>query len=405
MPVEWLFLDMNAFFASVEQQEHPELRGKPVAVVPLLTDSTCCIAASYEAKAFGVRTGTNVAEARRLCPNIHLIEAKHGPYREYHARIIRVVESCLPISEVWSVDEMVCKLWANERRLLDAIHLGEYVKARIKAEVGECMHCSVGLGPNPFLAKVAAELQKPNGLVVLDDDDLPHKLFRLKLTDFPGISRGMEARMAAAGVTTTEQMYGLSLPQMRTIWGGVGGERWWRRLRGQNVATPPVVRRSVGHSHVLPPELRTRAGAAAVIGRLLEKAAERLRHYGCQARGLSLHVRSDSGQTWAAKRRLTPCADTWTLLATLRQLGEHPFPKPKQAGLVLYDLLPDTAVTLPLFGEDAQRLAAARVVDVINQRYRHGALPKHGMLSMASVRPVSHTAEDKIAFGKITDLG
>ena len=398
MSVGWLFLDMNAFFASVEQQEHPELRGKPVAVVPMLTDTTCCIAASYEAKAYGVKTGTGVAEAKRLCPNIHLVEAKHGPYREYGARIIETVESCLPVSEVWSVDEMVCRLWANERRLLDAIALGELVKSRIKSEVGECMHCSVGLGPNPFLAKVAAELQKPNGLVVLDDDDLPHKLFRMKLTDFPGISRGMEARLGAAGVFTTEQMYDLSMPQMRAIWGGVGGERWWHQLRGHQVTLPSTDRRSVGHSHVLPPELRTRSGADAVIGRLLEKAAERLRHHGYQARGISLHVRSIDGQAWTAKRRLTACGDTWTLLTALRKLGEHPFPVPKQVGVVLYDLLPNAAVTLPLFGEDTLRLEAARAVDGINARYGRGTV------SMASVRPVSYTAEDKIAFRKIGEM-
>ncbi len=123
-PLGWLFLDMNAFFASVEQQEHPHLRGKPVAVVPMLADSTCCIAASYEAKAFGVKTGTKVAEAVRLCPHLRLIEAKHGPYREYHTRIVEVVEHCLPVTEIWSVDEMVCKFWANERRLSDALRLG-----------------------------------------------------------------------------------------------------------------------------------------------------------------------------------------------------------------------------------------------------------------------------------------
>ena len=110
---------------------------------------------------------------------------------------------------------MVCKLWANERRLPDALRLGEYVKTEIKRQVGECLHCSVGLGPNPFLAKVAAELQKPNGLSVIEEEDLPHKLHRMALTDFPGISKGMERRFAAAGVWTTEQMYLLTPTQMR----------------------------------------------------------------------------------------------------------------------------------------------------------------------------------------------
>ena len=394
----WLFLDMNSFFASVEQQERPELRGKPVAVVPLLADTTCCIAASYEAKAYGITTGTGVAEAKRLCPNLRIVEAEHGPYREYHARIRETVERCLPVTQVWSVDEMVCKLWGNERGLSDAIRLGERVKARIKAEVGDCMHCSVGLGLNPFLAKVAAELQKPNGLVVLDADDLPHKLFRMKLTDFPGISRRMEARLHAAGVRTTEQMYRLSVAQMRAVWGGVQGERWWHQLRGHDVALPPPVRRSLGHSHVLPPELRTPAGAGAVARRLLEKAAIRLRREGCWARGLALHLRAEDGRTWAAKRRLTACADTWTLMAALGALEEHPFPHVRQVGVVLYDLLPASQVTPSLFAGDADRLAASRAVDDLNRRFGRGKV------SLASVLPVKDTAPDKIAFAHIGEM-
>lgn len=398
MAVAWLFLDMNSFFASVEQQEHPELRGKPVAVVPMLADTTCCIAASYEAKAYGVKTGTNVAEAKRLCPNLRLVEAKAGPYREYQSRILEAVGRALPVTEVLSVDELVCKLWANERHLSDAITLGEQIKARIKTEVGDCMHCSVGLGPNPFLAKVAAELQKPNGLAVLDTDDLPHKLYRMALTDFPGINRRMEARLHAAGVWTTEQMYALTPARMRGIWGGVQGERWWHQLRGHDVASPPMVRRSVGHSHVLAPELRTRVGAASVAGRLLEKAAERMRHHGYQARGLSVHIRAEDGRTWGAKRRLTPCADTWTLMAILRSIWEHPFPSVRQVAVVLYDLLPDAAVTLPLFDENTARRQASVAVDALNRKYGRGTV------SMASVVPVKGAAEDKIAFRKIGEM-
>lgn len=397
MSLRWLFLDMNSFFASVEQQEHPALRGKPVAVVPLLSDSTCCIAASYEARAFGVKTGTNVADAKRLCPSLRIIEAEHGPYREYSRWIRAVVEECLPVTEVWSVDEMVCRIWHNEQHLWDAMRLGEKIKAKIKSEVGECMHCSVGLGPNPFLAKIAAELHKPNGLNVIAADDLPHKLFRMALTDFPGISTRMEARFHAAGVFKTEQMYALTAEQMRRVWGGVLGERWWHQLRGHEMPTTPTVRRSVGHSHVLAPPLRTPAGAAAIGRRLLEKAAERMRFLGYQTRGLSVHVRAEDGRCWTAKRRLTTCADTWTLLSALEALWEHPFLSIRQVGVVLYDLLPNSQVTLPLFTDDARRLTAARAVDEINRK--HG----RGTLSMASVLAVKHAAPDKIAFGKIEE--
>ena len=96
--LNWLFVDLNSYFASVEQQDRPELRGKPVGVVPMMADTTCCIAASYEAKAHGVKTGTIVADAKRMCPNIILVEARHEIYVDYHHRVIEAVETCVPVS-------------------------------------------------------------------------------------------------------------------------------------------------------------------------------------------------------------------------------------------------------------------------------------------------------------------
>lgn len=395
MAARWLFLDMNAFFASVEQQIHPELRGRPVAVVPLLSDWTSCIAASYEAKAYGVKTGTSVQEARRLCPNIRLVEAQHQPYRDFHDRIVAVVGETLPIDKVLSVDEMACRLWANERALGDAMRLGEHIKAEIKTRVGEWMHCSVGIGPNPFLAKVAAEMHKPNGLSVLDDEDLPRKLYSLKLTDFPGIARGMEARLHRVGVHTTEQMYALSLEEMRAVWGGIGGERWWHLLRGHRVVEPPVVRRSVGHSHVLPPALRTRWGAAAVAKRLLERAAERMRGLGFAARAISVYQRGTDGQVWRRQARLSVCSDTGPLMDALLLLWEHRFAEPKQVSVVLWDLLAQSERTLSLFDSGGRQHAATEAVDTLNRRFGRGTI------CFASVLPVLHTTEEKIAFGRV----
>src|SRR6202045_2813813 len=114
--VQWLFLDLNAFFASCEQQEAPALRGKPVIVVQTLTDSAVAIAASYAAKAFGIRTGTLVREARRLCPAVVPVQANHRLYTEYHERILKAVDTCLPVEKVCSIDEMACRLMGSERQ-------------------------------------------------------------------------------------------------------------------------------------------------------------------------------------------------------------------------------------------------------------------------------------------------
>src|ERR1700683_2880633 len=116
----WLFLDLNSYFASVEQELRPELRDRPMAVVPLLADTTCCIAASYEAKQYGVRTGTQVGEAKRLCPGIVLVEARHELYVDYHHRVVEAVESCLPVTSVMSIDEMAFLLFCVGRPLFAA---------------------------------------------------------------------------------------------------------------------------------------------------------------------------------------------------------------------------------------------------------------------------------------------
>ena len=134
--VAWLFLDLNSYFASVEQELQPRLRGRPVAVVPLFADTTCCIAASYEAKAFGVRTGTTVGDAKRLCKGIELIEARHEVYVEYHHKVIQAVESCVPVSAVMSIDEMACRLIGREQPLLAALDLARRVKQAVREQAG-----------------------------------------------------------------------------------------------------------------------------------------------------------------------------------------------------------------------------------------------------------------------------
>src|SRR5208282_1362468 len=134
--LNWLFVDLNSYFASCEQEARPELRGRPVGVVPMMADTTCCIAASYEAKAFGVRTGTIVADAKRRCPEIVLVEGRHELYTEYHHRIVEAVESCVPVTAVCSIDEMACRLIGRERHLRGALDLGIRVKETITERVG-----------------------------------------------------------------------------------------------------------------------------------------------------------------------------------------------------------------------------------------------------------------------------
>jgi DNA polymerase-4 len=132
--VQWLFLDLNAFFASCEQQEAPALRGKPVIVVQTLTDSAVAIVASYAAKAFGIKTGTLVRDARRLCPDVVAVQANHRLYTEYHERILKAVDTCLPVDKVCSIDEMACRLMGAERQAATARDLAFKVKRALREQ-------------------------------------------------------------------------------------------------------------------------------------------------------------------------------------------------------------------------------------------------------------------------------
>ncbi|HEX8712009.1 MAG TPA: DNA polymerase, partial [Terracidiphilus sp.] len=249
--LNWLFVDLNSYFASVEQEVRPELRGRPVAVVPMMADTTVCIAASYEAKACGVRTGTVVAEAKRLCPEIVLVEGRHELYTEYHHRVIEAVESCLPVTAVLSIDEMACRLMGRERPLLSALELGRRVKASIREQAGNMLRSSVGLATNRYLAKVASDMEKPDGLVALPLDVLPGALQQLELRDLPGIGAQTEKRLNKSGIRSMNDLLALDSQQAGDVWGSVWGERLWHWLRGEDFEMSETEHlKSISHQHV-----------------------------------------------------------------------------------------------------------------------------------------------------------
>lgn len=397
MPLNYLFIDMNSYFASVEQQLLPSLRGRPVAVVPTRADTTCCIAASYEAKRFGIKTGTLVKEAKRLCPELRLLEARPKLYVETHHRIVKAVEACLPVHAVMSIDEMVCRLGDGERDPEPARRLAGQVKASIAGTVGEYLRSSIGLGPNILLAKVAADMQKPDGLTVIRSEDLPQCLYQLHLRDFPGVGPRMERRLNDRGITTVQQLCEMSRPQLAALWDShVLADRWWRRLRGEDVRDPPTRRHSIGHSHVLAPQLRNDTDAWTVLVSLLHKAAARLRQMNYWTCSLTMSVGYFGRGTWQASQRLSPCRDTLTLLHAIEPMWrDKPRGTPMQVGVVLSDLREERNIPQSLFEEDRRLLALADAMDRVNDRFGPDTVYFGG--SHRPVRP-------SIAFTRIPDV-
>jgi DNA polymerase-4 len=418
--LNWLFVDMNSFFASVEQDTRPELRGRPVGVVPMMADTTCCIAASYEAKTFGVKTGTIVADAKRLCPGLVLIEARHEIYVDYHRRIVDAVESCLPVTAVLSVDEMACRLMGRERPLLAAMALGRQVKARIQERVGPMIRSSVGLATNRYLAKVASNMEKPDGLVALPKDILPEALRQLTLRDLPGIGARTEKRLNEKGIRTMDALLALTCEQAGELWGSVWGERLGYWLRGEDFDMPETEHlKSLSHQHVLAPEMRTPEKAWAVAHKLLHKAAMRLRAADLWAGSIGLAIgfalpRGEGAvnrfgaptRGWKAELRLSECQDNQTLIAALSRLwASRPdgaaFERPYFIGVHLNGLVPGRLHSLNLFdgSEDEQnRVRLLTAMDALNNKYGLSTLAPATMLTAFKAAPT------RIAFHTIPEL-
>ncbi len=374
MPLRYLTIDFNSFFASVEQQERPELRGKPVGIVPVMAETTGCVAVSLEAKALGLKRNARVSEARLQCPGIIIVEARPEVYINYQRRLVAVIESLVPETKVQSIDEVTAHLHGMLSRP-EAEKLAQQIKAKITREVGPLLRSSIGIAPTWLLAKVASDMQKPDGLVILDDEDIPGKLLHLAPGDIAGIGPNIQRRLGEHGITTMAQLYAANVHELRGIWGGVRGEQIWGLLHCQDL---PYFEheggKTIGHGHVLPPAKRNHADALAVLHRLLQKAAMRLRHSGFYAGALQIHLDYADDTHWAEGIRLTETQDTLRLTRTLNDLWKKRPPsfsrrKPLRIGVHLTELIDTRMHTPDLFEEQTEksRNKLFKAVDLLNK--------------------------------------
>jgi len=374
--LRWLVLDLNSFFASCEQQENPELRGKPVIVVPTMAETTCAIAASYPAKAYGIKTGTLVHEARRLCPDVKLVQANHKLYVEYHHWILSAIDKHIPVEDVMSIDEVACRLDTVQQEPAVAHTLAQNIKREIQRQVGECLTSSIGISANKLLAKLASNMQKPDGLVILAVENLPGAILHLKLRDIPGIGPNMAERLQQAAITDIAALWQTDAARLRLIWGGVAGARMHGLLHGDDIVSPKQHRSSISHQHVLAPEDRSIEGAAPILRQLLVRAAQRLRDDSFYCRRLIVDVKwlGRDRDSWTGKRNFSETQDTGVLLHVLQDIWQQaPKLKPLRVGVALTGLAANEAHQPDLFDRprDAKLI---RAIDAVNDKFGKGAL-------------------------------
>ena len=398
-----LFLDLNSAFASIEQQCRPELRGKPVAVCPGTVRASAVISASREARALGVKTGMRVYDALPLCPELVLVEPDAGKYVEISRQVLHLLDSYSPCVLPLSIDEAAVDLMGTASLRRDLRDVGLEVKRRLREEVGDWLTCSIGFSTNVFLAKQAAEFEKPDGLQIIDHRNLEEIFSRLELTDLTGISEANATRMRRAGLLTPLHLLRASQHTLRRqAFGSVVGDVWYLRLRGfETESFEPPVRKSISHSHVLAQPITDPDEVSALMLRFCDRLGRRLRQEALVAGRVELQLRTDTGETRHQHQRRERLAATRDIYAVVRDLW-HGLAERRPLrfmSVALSELSSASVSQLDLF-ESAERPSerVSQLQDQLRDRFGEQAVISARLLNRSDLAP------ERIAFGKLPSI-
>ncbi len=367
-----MHIDMNAFFASVEQQSNPALRGKPIAVTGS-EQRTVILTASYEARAFGVKTGLTMWEAKQKCPQLVIVPANNRLYTHVSSQITRIFLDYTPIVETFSIDEAFLDITGSISIFGSIKRICYLIKSRIKARFG--ITCSVGIAPNKLLAKLASDMMKPDGLTVINNENVAHILERLPIKELCGIGRKMERHLNMMGIYTCGEL-GRYDEQRLTRKFGVIGTRL--KQMGQGVDTSPVVPaeeaedvKSVGHSMTLRKDIWERADILKFLLQLSEMVGRRARRYGVWGKTVHLTIRYADFTTFG-KQESQPTYINMTddiYRAAVTILDSLELSQPIRLLGVRITNLQYASSQLPLFPQDQTRLKLTEAMDTVNNRH------------------------------------
>jgi DNA polymerase-4 len=399
-----LYLDMNAFFASVEQQLHPELRGKALAVVSHIGPAGSVLACSYEAKAFGLKTGMRLTEAWGLCPHLLCKETEHKPYKEFHKRFMAILfDMCGPEVRALSIDEAVIPLSLNWYGSEKAHDLARRIKERFRNELGECIRCSIGIAPNMSLGKMATNLRKPDGLLEITLENTPEILAGIDLQFIAGIAEGNARRLGQHGIVTPLQFYEADPVWLRETF-GIWGQYWWWRLHGFECDVGSGNLKSMSHEHALRHWARTRAEIEPVFDKLADRLIHRLRHNNMQCRSVSVFIRCKGFGGRHMDADLGVGNQTYELLLgtihrLLHELPEIPPGPIKKIGIWFGGLTPAVnGFQLGLF-DDGKDERVSNTIERVRAQFGFHSIERGTVLSVHR-----GVAEEKLGFGRVKDL-
>lgn len=404
-----MYIDMNSFFASCEQQDNPDLRNRPIGVITHPSANACVIAPSIEAKKFGVKTGMRLGECKELCPHIVPVLCRPHRYRHYHVAILKILNSYCDDVLPKSIDEAVMN-FSSYRLVYDDFNaLAKQIKADIKRDCGEYVKCSIGIAPNAFLAKLATEIQKPDGLIEITPDNIDAHLSKMKLTDLPGIARANERRLLTIGIRNPLEMRHSGEALLRKAFGGVVGNYWHKRLNFMEVDMYKNNYRGMSAGRTLSrPQREDPQALESMLISLCTRLEQRMVKQEVFCREVNFAIKYHDGTWWDTKVKLAnPTQDGLEMRRYIQQQMLD-FEKNKKTKLLgnktqhmvvsIANFVSDQLVQYTLFDNNIRRDVLRKAMYKIKDEYGKNSVRR-------AVETLQHDVmRDAIGFGSVKDL-
>lgn len=390
-----LHIDFNSYFATVEQQCNPFLRGKPIAIGGSPGSRGVIVACSIEAKKFGLKTAMDTGEALRLCPNLIFIDGDPLKYSEITQQFINITRRYTDRIDVYSVDEVFLDVTNWVKSSNDIYRIGESIKQDLKRELGDFLTCSVGVAPNRMMAKLASSMQKPDGFVVIEEQEFKTVLDWIELTDLPGIGNRLKIRLFDMGIRTFRQLGEYPVTQLQHEFGANNGvmlsdmgQGIDHTIVGYIDETAPA--KSMGHNYTLSQDTRDRDEIYRILLRLAEKVGRRLRRHEYQARHVWVYLRWEDFTGSHGRTTLKYFVDDgYEIFTIARKMLDHwPIIKAVRLVGIGTSLLKQCGKQLPILQEARKQDNLVKAQDKINDIYGERTIQRATVLNTSLKRKV-----------------
>ena len=391
-------VDINSCFATCEQQANPFLRNKPIAVAAFNTPAAVILASSIEAKSLGIKTGMRVFEAQKIYPKLIVLEPDPSKYRTIHNQLRDVLLQYTPVVVPKSIDEFVSDFGQSPYSNQNLIPICLEIKQKIRSEIGDWMSVSIGIGPNRFLAKIASNLKKPDGLEQINIDNYQDVYSRLRLKDLHGINTATSNLLNCNSIYTVEDFHRASLDKLKSTFQSICSYYWYLRLRGWEIDDVQTTRQSFGNMHALKRPTHEFIKLKPILHKLVLNTSDRLRHAGFKTRGIRVSLIFSDHTLW--QKSLTVPNDLYEtydmFIAAFKLLQSCPNIKSVvNMAFNCFSLTENNSLQLNMLEDSIKKDNLINAIDKINDRFgSYSILP-------ASVTQSDKFVSDSIGFGKI----